>query len=233
MIKKKAVAFALLLCVVAALAVNGTLAYLTDTDVRTNTITIGNVAITLDEAKVNKTQDNQFVVDPTAERVQSNHYDHINPGTVLPKDPIVHMDAGSNDAYVRMKVVVDNFAVWGEKAYQNGTDLDASFMELIGGKLGAGWTLGGHQSYGADDEKFPSSTVFVIDYKKRMTKGESTTAAFEQIVFPANLTSDQITDWVLGGAEEFSIDVFAEAVQAAGFASYEQAFADSFDKEGN
>ena len=47
--KRKLMLVALSLCMVAILAVGGSLAYLTDTDAKTNTFTVGNVQIAIDE----------------------------------------------------------------------------------------------------------------------------------------------------------------------------------------
>ncbi len=76
-----------------------TVAYLTDTETVANTFTVGKVAITLDEAKVK--------ADGTADgtdRVTQNEY-KLMPGHTYTKDPIVHIDANSEDCWVFVKVV--------------------------------------------------------------------------------------------------------------------------------
>ena len=83
--KRKVLTLALTVCIVAILAVGGTLAYFTDTDDATNTFTVGNVNITLTE--------------PNWEEPA----DPVYPGQVLDKDPTVTND-GSNPCYVRIKV---------------------------------------------------------------------------------------------------------------------------------
>ncbi len=78
----------------------GTLAFLTSTDKVTNTFTVGEVAITLDEEKV----DEYGVVDETAtSRVDTNEYKLI-PGHQYIKDPTIHVDADSEDCWVFTKV---------------------------------------------------------------------------------------------------------------------------------
>ena len=52
--KSKAILMALCAVLLVAASVMGTLAYLTSTDTVTNTFTVGNVQIKLDEAKVNE-----------------------------------------------------------------------------------------------------------------------------------------------------------------------------------
>lgn len=95
---------ALLLGVCAVLLVTasvlGTMAYLTaTTDTITNTFTVGKVAITLDEAKVNP--DGTPVAG--ADRVKANAY-KLMPGSTYTKDPTVHVAADSEDSYVFVKV---------------------------------------------------------------------------------------------------------------------------------
>lgn len=77
----------------------GTLAYLTATDSVKNTFTVGNVSITLDEAKVN--EDGEAVT--PEQRVDANTY-KLLPGQTYTKDPTIHVQAGSEDCYVFVKV---------------------------------------------------------------------------------------------------------------------------------
>ena len=76
-----------------------TVAYLTSTDAVTNTFTVGNVAITLDEAKVDLYGDPI----PDADRVDSNTYKLI-PGHTYTKDPTVHVADGSEDCWLFVKI---------------------------------------------------------------------------------------------------------------------------------
>lgn len=90
----------LLLCAVTLVAagVFGTLAYFTDSEAVTNTFTVGQVGITLDETDVN-----ELGVKDGETRVQSNEY-HLLPGYTYTKDPTVHVDAKSEDCYLFVKV---------------------------------------------------------------------------------------------------------------------------------
>ena len=99
--KKKTKALMLVLCAVLLVtaSVLGTMAYLTSTDKVVNTFTVGKVAITLDEAKVNA---DGTAVTP-AERVKENAY-HLLPGHVYTKDPTVHVQANSEDSFIFVKV---------------------------------------------------------------------------------------------------------------------------------
>lgn len=115
----------LALCMAALIAVSvlGTMAYLTSTDTVTNTFTVGKVAITLDEAKVN---DAGVAVTPV-ERVKANSY-KLMPGHSYTKDPTVHVTDGSENCYIFVKV-------------ENGiSDIEASGDTTIAAQLAAkGW----------------------------------------------------------------------------------------------
>lgn len=101
-----------MLALVCALAlvvgsVMGTMAYLQDTtDVVTNTFTVGKVKITLDEIDV----DIDGVPVEKATRVKENDY-KLMPGHTYTKDPTVHVEAGSENAYIFVKVVDEITAI--------------------------------------------------------------------------------------------------------------------------
>ncbi len=78
-----------------------TVAFLTSTDEVKNTFTVGNVEITLDETDVdlNGVKDGET-------RVKANAY-KLMPGHSYTKDPTVHVDAGSENCWVFVKVVND------------------------------------------------------------------------------------------------------------------------------
>lgn len=102
--KTKALLMSLCAVLLVAASVLGTMAYLTDSKDVKNTFTVGNVAIKLDEAKVDekgnlvKNQD-----DTLADRVTQNEY-KLLPGHTYTKDPTVTVLAPSVESYVRMKV---------------------------------------------------------------------------------------------------------------------------------
>ena len=99
--KKFMKALAILACavllVVATIA--GTVAYLTDTKTVQNTFTVGKVAITLDEAKVNVYGEK----DGNSRVTENNEYKLV-PGRTYIKDPTIHVDAESEDCYLFFKV---------------------------------------------------------------------------------------------------------------------------------
>lgn len=98
--KKKVLVTLLCAALLVFASVMGTMAYLTSQDSVTNTFTVGNVAITLDEADV-KT-DGTYETDATA-RVDANKY-HLIPGHSYIKDPTVHVADTSEDCWVFVRV---------------------------------------------------------------------------------------------------------------------------------
>lgn len=96
---------ALLLTLCAALlvcaTVLATMAFLTDTAEVTNTFTVGNVAITLDEAVVDKNGQ------ATEERTETGNRYKLIPGKTYDKDPTVTVATGSEDCYLFVKVEND------------------------------------------------------------------------------------------------------------------------------
>lgn len=116
MSKRKIVLLASALCMVAILAIGGTLAYFTDNDKATNTFTVGNVSIELTE--------------PNWEGSGSQDAPEVYPGEPLAKDPTVKND-GANPCFVRIKVEgLDCLGDAGDITYRT---------DYVTGKLGDNW----------------------------------------------------------------------------------------------
>lgn len=96
---KKALLLALCAVLLVAASVLGTMAYLTSSDTVTNTFTVGDVKIKLDEAKVNA--DGTVIED--ANRVKENEY-KLLPGHEYTKDPAIHVASTSEDCYLFVKI---------------------------------------------------------------------------------------------------------------------------------
>ena len=102
--KKKALLTVLCAAALVFGSVFGTYAYLTDTKEVTNTFTVGNVRITLNEKDVDhdsNTQDNVTVGGVV--RDTANKY-HLLPGKSYVKDPTIHVDAKSEGCWLFVKV---------------------------------------------------------------------------------------------------------------------------------
>ena len=127
--KTRSKALLLTLCAVllVAASVLGTMAYLTSTDEVTNTFTVGQVQITLDE----KDTDNST---PDADRDKANAY-HLLPGNEYEKDPTVHVNAVSEDSWIFVKV--EN----GIAAFEAATSTEENGYKSISDQITAnGWT---------------------------------------------------------------------------------------------
>lgn len=119
--KKKVLAIVLCVAMLAIAIAGGTLAYFTDNDAKTNTFTVGNVSIVLNEPKWDETG--------AAEAF------HVYPGEPLAKDPTVTND-GANPCFVRVKV---------EGLDQFSEDFNGAMItyrtDYVEGKLGENWYL--------------------------------------------------------------------------------------------
>lgn len=213
MTKKRFVAILLCVTLVALAAIGATFAYLTDSKTVNNTFTMGNVAIKLDETNVN---------DPTGDRVTSNAY-NVYPGAVVTKDPIVH-NTGKNAAYIRATVNVSNWmnlcaAYYPESGFEFTKPGYEKSLELLVGTLGEGWsvvgvTRGDTFTIGQFDAKF------ILKYDGKLAAGADTTAMFQKVIIPAGI------DNASADAGSFSsVKVVAQAIQADGFDTWEDAFA--------
>lgn len=196
--KKKITAIFLCVALVAIAIVGASLAYFTDTKTATNTFTMGDVQIKLDETDV---------TNPTGDRVTSNTY-NTYPGAVVTKDPTVH-NTGKNAAWIRAKVEVKGWVTNREK-YPNyvAGELKDSLKYLIDG-LGEGWSLVSATAANED-------VTFVLMYADKLAAGADTTAMFKQVKVPAGLQN---------GQEFGMITVKADAIQTDGFDTWEAAFA--------
>lgn len=209
--KKKITALCLCVALLAIAVVGASLAYFTDTKSATNTFTMGNVAIKLDETNVN---------DPNGARVTSNAY-NVYPGAVVTKDPIVH-NVGANAAYIRATVNVSN---WMNLVSAYYPDFEATFpndgykaaLNLLVGELGEGWSVVGVEAgdtftIGQFDAKF------ILKYEGTLAANADTTAMFQTVTIPTGIDN--------ANADSFKeVKVVAQAIQADGFDTWEDAFA--------
>lgn len=124
---KKTLLAAACACALVVGSVAGTVAYLTSQDSVTNTFTVGNVAITLDETDVDDSTQN-------AARDQANSY-KLLPGHEYTKDPIVHVDGNSEDSYLFVKV--DNqISAIEDSAITVASQMAAKGWKAVGGQAG-------------------------------------------------------------------------------------------------
>ena len=205
---KKKLMTVLALVLVIAMSVVGTYAYLTSTDKVTNTFTVGNVAIKLDEAKANA--DGSLVVG--ADRVKANNY-KLLPGHKYNKDPMVTVLEGSESSYVKMTVTFSKAAELDAIFKPNGADMTSIFV----GYDGTNWL------YKGNTKNADNTRTYEFWYKEAVaapTGDVALDALFDQIVVPGTITNDQ-----LATIEDMTITVNAYAIQADGFEDAADAWA--------
>lgn len=214
--KVKALLISLCAALLAAAAAFGTLAYLTDTDSVTNTFTVGKVFINLDEARVNE---NGVPVDTTERTEEGNNY-HLIPGHRYVKDPTVTVLAGSEEAYVRMLVRVENIdqlkaalPIAGYPQYYGANDVFL-LQNLVGGWDPTVWVYEGYELDGA-------TGVYEFRYHQTVAKDADNNtvlpALFDTIELPGeDFNNDNIALLNVEG-QEVKVVVIAHAIQADGF----------------
>lgn len=212
--KKKILALSMCIALAAIAIVGASLAYFTDTKTATNTFTMGNVQIKLDETDIKN---------PEGDRVASNEY-NVYPGAVVTKDPIVH-NTGKNGAYIRATVNVSNWmnlvaAYYPDFKVTFPNDSYKAALNLLVGELGEGWSVvevvaGDTFTVGQFDVKF------ILKYDGVLAAGADTTAMFQTVTIPAGIDN--------ANADSFDeVKVVAQAIQADGFTTWDAAFA-AFD----
>ena len=211
MTKKTRKALMMVLCAVAlvAISVGATVAYLTSTDTVTNTFTVGKVAITLDEAKVDV--DGKPVT--PAERVKTNDY-KLMPGHKYTKDPTVTVKAGSESCYVKMTVT-----------FSKASELDAIFdpkgadmTSIFNGYDSTKWI------YKGNTENTAANTRTYEFWYNEIVSGAASAdvpldALFDSITVPGTINNAQL-DTIVG----MTITVNAYAIQADGFGTADAAW---------
>lgn len=189
---KKKLMTVLALVLVIAMSVAGTYAYLTSQAEVKNTFTVGKVAITLDEAKVNE----YGVADNRVPRVTENSY-KLMPGHEYSKDPVVHVAENSEACYVFVKVVDDIAAIEVNDATNETPNVAAQIKDN-------GWTA----LEGVDG-------VNNVYYKS--VSADVAKNGVDLKVFDGFKIIDTITNTALDTYNGKTITVTAYAVQADGF----------------
>ena len=222
-----------LLC--AVLLVTGTVAvtvaYLTSTtEVATNTFTVGNVKIILNEAD----EDEDDLADVNYQhngvaRDTKNAY-HIFPNGTYDKDPMVSVKADSEDCYIRMIVTVSDIEAL-EAAMPDNVDGGVFLLENLVNWNSTDWPFNNY-------EEVDGKGVYEFWYKGKYSVPDDATIVdvtgggedeegkyvelaplFTKIMLPADIDNEH-----LAYLNEISIDVVAHAMQADGFGTAEEAW---------
>jgi len=204
----------ILLTVVAAMllvvmSVAGTLAYLTSTtETVTNTFSVGNVTITLDEAKV-KGDGTQYNT-THEERVIINNY-KLQPGLTYLKDPTVTVKANSEAAYVRILVDVTNYSSL-KTAFPDAKDWGEGDVFLLQNFVN-GWNPANWEYKKCTvKDNVATYEFWYTAIVPASTQDQKLDDLFESITMPDDMTNTELA--ALAGLQ---INVVAHAIQAEGF----------------
>ena len=195
--KNKALLLSLCAVLLVAASVLGTIAYLTSQDAVVNTFSIGSISMSLDEQDVDDST-------PGADRDQANAY-HLLPGHTYVKDPIIHIDETSEDAWVFVKVengIASYEAATGEDGYTNIADQITA----------NGWTALGVEG------------VYYKEYTKNQEDKDLEVFAEFKVADNAN----DVEGWANITADTHKINVTGYAVQKDGFNSAADAWDATF-----
>ena len=209
---KKKLMTVLALVLVIAMSVAGTVAYLTSADEVVNTFTVGNVAITLDEAEVDA---NGNVV--SNDRVKANSY-KLLPGHTYAKDPMVTVKAGSESSYVKMTVTFSDAAALDAIFAPTG---GADMTSIFNGYDGTTWIYKGYT-----EDTTANTRTYEFWYKETVAAPNADVALdalFDSITVPGTINNAQLKT-----IEGMTITVNAYAIQADGFANADAAW-EAFD----
>ena len=205
---------ALLVCV----TIGATVAYLTSTKTVTNTFTVGNVEITLDEAEVDA--NGKELADGS--RTSGNQSYHVFPNGTYDKDPTVTVEGGSEECYVRILVEVDTDALetaFPQEKYENFYANGVFLLEnLVGGWNASTWPC-----------VSVNNGVYEFRYVGNKTGAPGVVAkADTDTVLPELFTTVSIPDTVnnteLQALDDLDVVITAQAIQADGFQTADAAW---------
>lgn len=222
--KRKHLVTLMSMVLVAAVSMGATLAYLTDKDSNTNTFTVGDVDITLDETDVDDTKTDIEENVTEDGRDKANAY-HLLPGQSYVKDPRVTVLANSEDSYIRMIVEVEGmnelkaaFPKEGDTAkyYANEVFL---LQYLVDGWNETTWVFVDNYKENSDG----TVGTYEFRYKEVVKKDEANQnlePLFTHVVIPGEIDNDH-----LAHLANVKIVAKAHAIQATGFDNADAAWA--------
>lgn len=212
---KKKILVACLCVALAMLTIAGTtLAYLTSKDEVTNSFTVGKVAITLDEAKVDNLGNpldkdgKPAATVGEADRQKENSY-KLMPGHKYTKDPTVHVTAKSENSWIFVEVKN------GISAFEAATSTEEGGYKKIADQITA--------------NSWKSLEDVTGVYYKEYTQSDSVTDLVVFSNFQIADNANENTSWSSIGADT-KVTVTAYAVQMDGFKTADDAWNATFGK---
>lgn len=250
--KKSILMAAIAVMLVAVLVVGGTLAYFTDTKSATNTFTVGNVKITLNELQRGENGLEPFkqnkVLYPIVGSAQGDKDEYGLPVAKNYCDKIISVtNTGSSDAYVRAYFALPTLLDDGDPEFNASKNiLHFNFGNV---KVGDSWrsTDGVEWSWQTNGQwKFFTTAmkdgiqynVYYADYYQKLAPGATTEDFVQGVYLDKNFNYDAGTTSFKGvDLTNISCPVAAIAVQAEGFdnatAAIDAAFGADFNPFAN
>lgn len=168
---KKQLLRAIIACgLVVSVAAGSTVAYLTDTETATNTFTVGNVQIDLEE--------------PGYPGNDSDEVKNIIPNQEIVKDPQIE-NTGNNDALAFLRVEVPQ-EMFTDEDDGTGEQKKQDLFRLKG--VSSQWELLRTETVTGEDGKVKTS--YVYGYKKTLGKGATTDKLFQKVQMKNAVESD-------------------------------------------
>ena len=211
---KKVLALVLALCLAMAMGVGATLAYLTATDNKVNTFTVGNVAIDL-------TEDFDASLSKLLPATGSAQDGTLKNGV---EKKVYVTNKGSEDAYVRVHIAIPTILDDGDPNFDASNNV--LHFNYNSENVGAGkwdWSKTAGAVYEGDWNFYPETinniqyNVYVVTYEAALAKDAKTVDAMSQVYLDSKVSNDDITRIKETLGDEWKILVAAEGVQAAGF----------------
>lgn len=210
---KKVMALALAAVMLIATSVALTVAYLIDSDQVKNTFTVGKVYIELDETDVDL-----YGVKDGEDRVEANEYKLI-PGHTYIKDPVVHVEKGSEKSYVRILVTITDLE---DVKAAFGTDHETGYF--LPQNHVAGWDPAVWLTKGVKEATDGKSATYEFWYNGVVDAREAEADVDLPALFTSITVPDAATNTQILALEEMQIDIVAHAIQADGFDTADEAW---------
>jgi len=222
---KKIAILALSLCMIAAIAVTGTIAYFADTDAQLNVFTTGNVKIDLYEDFANNDGNPAHLMPVTYDENGDRKADNVVEKEVFVKN------IGTEDAYVRVHIAFPSMLDSGSEDEPQ----FASYNNTLHWNFTADSYADGKWNWNADKdgENYPGNggawnfyqtsidgilyNVYVATYETAIASGNGTCDAMSQVYLDKKVTNEMIDEIKEVLKDEWKIYVVAEGVQKAGF----------------
>lgn len=238
--KRKILMLAVSVCMIAILAVGGTLAYFTDTDSAKNTFTVGGVKIALHEDNKEGAKDDKY-------------QEWLEDQVLMPGDNetntvakvVTVENTGKSAAYVRVHIAIPTVLDDAQPDFDASKNLlhfnayDNTLVEgkwnwgkkVVEGRTGFVGTGDAWNEYTTTIDGI-SYNVYVVTYETAVAPETTTVSAMHQVYLYKDVTNDDIkkADETLKG--NWNIYVFAEGCQTDGFTDAFDALNEAFGTPG-